>query len=95
MQTRVFRGVETTTYTDHENALCGVYRGTCVARKLDSGKVVLNSGGWLSATTKNRMNQFSASYCGDRFGVYQKGGKWFVSRRGEEKDLEYADGMEI
>lgn len=79
MQTKVFRGVETTTYANEQGALVGVYRGTAVCTKLEpSGKVILRTGGWYSNTTRNRMNQFAASYCSNRFGVIQRGGKWFV-----------------
>tara|TARA_R100001377_G_C3125486_1_gene87454 strand:+ start:83 stop:376 length:294 start_codon:yes stop_codon:yes gene_type:complete len=36
-------------------------------------KIVLNSGGWCSTTTKSRMNEFTP------FNVYQKNFDWFVN----------------
>ena len=79
-QTHTFRGVETTTYMN-DNELVGVYRGTPVAKKLGN-RIVLNTGGWLSRTTKTRMNQFSNNFCGGAFSVYQKDYSWFIKVRG-------------
>lgn len=87
-----FQGVQTSVlYLDSE--IVGIYRGTEIARKLQGGKVRLNSGGWHTATTKARMNQFANDFCQGRFQVFQKGGAWFVSVNGEE--LNYFDGIEI
>jgi hypothetical protein len=44
----------------------------------------LNSGGWRTSTTKNRINQFSPA------GLVQKRGEWLV--RGS---VPFADGMRI
>jgi hypothetical protein len=76
-QTQIFRGVETTTYCDQDGALVGVYRGTPVVRQLGN-KITLKTGGWKSRTTKLRMNQFSNSYCQNKFGITQKDFEWFV-----------------
>lgn len=81
-QTQVFRGVETTTYRDRDGALVGVYRGTPVASQLGN-VITLKTGGWKSRTTKLRMNQFSNTYCGSAFGVFQKDYEWFVSVKGQ------------
>lgn len=76
-QTQFFRGVETTTATDRDGALVGYYRGTPVARK--AGNIItLKTGGWMSRTTKVRMNQFSNNFVNSRFSVYQKNYSWFV-----------------
>jgi len=100
MQTRIFRGVETTTFSDENGALVGIYRGTAVCRKLADGRVVLNSGGWKTATTKNRMNQFAATYCDNRYGVIQRDGEWFVMlwKNGgwdEENKIPFYDSIKI
>jgi hypothetical protein len=82
-QTQVFRGVETTTYRDHDGALVGVYRGTPVAKQFGN-LITLNTGGWKSRTTKVRMNQFSNTYANSRFGVVQRDYDWFVLVDGKE-----------
>jgi hypothetical protein len=82
-QTQVFRGVETTTYRDHDGALVGVYRGTPVVKQLGN-IITLNTGGWRSRTTKVRMNQFSNTYANGRFGVVQRDYDWFVLVDGKE-----------
>ena len=56
------------------------------------GSVTLDSGGWLTVTTKDRMNGF----LGDRGYVYSKRGKWFVSSRGDwDGGVRYFDGIRI
>lgn len=94
-QTTEFRGVATTVHT-HDRAvgleIVGVYHNTRVAvaspllpdeRGLTK-RITLNTGGWRTRTTKDRMNQFSAQFCGNAFRVYQDKGVWFVLVRGNE-----------
>ncbi len=47
----------------------------------DARKITLNTDGWKTSTTKNRMNQTARHY-GLPFAVFQKKGAWFVSFRG-------------
>ena len=67
------------------------YHNTDVV-KFNERKIILNSGGWLTKTTKNRMNQISNVY---DFGyyVYQKNYKWFIDFKGET--LEFIDGITL
>ena len=60
------------------------------------GSATLDSGGWLTVTTKDRMNGF----LGDRARVYSKRGKWFVfTKDGGTFDwnggVRYFDGITI
>ena len=55
-------------------------------------KVVLNSNGWRTVTTKTRMNQASSQF-GLGFRVFQKAGEWFVALPGVRRSLSYNDGM--
>jgi len=85
-QTKVFRGVQTSVVRE-PHKLTGYYRGTPVAsceRKNGALIVTLNTGGWKSATTKTRMNQFSYEYCGCAFQVSQRKGEWYVTVKGDE-----------
>ena len=56
------------------------YHRTVVACK-EGNQVTLKSGGWQTATTKLRMNQFSAQFCNRSYRVFQQKGDWFVSYR--------------
>lgn len=49
----------------------------------DRDKIVLNTGGYKSVTTKRKMNQ-AAHQFNLPYGVYQKKGKWFVTTGGTE-----------
>jgi hypothetical protein len=52
------------------------------------GKVVLNSGGWKTSTTKSRINEFSG------LNIYQSKGIWYVSKPGDwENSVLFKDGM--
>lgn len=94
-QTQKFQGVKTNTVSRFDGGLSGFYRGTEVARKNADGSVTLNSGGWQTATTKMRINQFANEFCSGRFSVYQKAGQWFVHGRGgdPERPEPFYDGM--
>lgn len=48
---------------------------TNVVTFLQEGTVILNSGGWRTVTTKERINSFSPAR------VYSDGGVWFISYR--------------
>jgi hypothetical protein len=54
------------------------------------GSVTLDSGGWLTVTTKDRMNR----YLGDRGRVYSDRGKWFIYQCGD-KVARFFDGITI
>ena len=49
-------------------------------------KIILNTGGWFTATTKKRMNQASQQW-GLGFSVYQVASKWYVSYEGRCYDF--------
>lgn len=78
-----------TTKKVYGNKLVVSYWNTDVVT-IQDGYVTLNSGGWLTQTTKKRMNQVSDEY-DIGYKVYQKNGEWFVSFNG--KELPFADGM--
>jgi len=76
-QTSVVRGVHTKTYTDEGGDTCIEYRGTCVV-KFSSTHIMLDTGGWKSATTKTRMTQAFNQF-GLQVWVFQKNFEWFVA----------------
>ena len=56
----------------------------------DENKIVLDSGGWKTVTTKRRMNQISSQY-NLGYSVVQKKNKWFVNYKG--KTIPFKDKM--
>ena len=79
---------KTATYT-LEGMTSIVYHSTAVVQ-FNSDKIILNSGGWETATTKSRMNQASNQY-GLGLEVYQVNFSWYVDYRGET--IPFEDGM--
>ena len=78
------------------NTYAEILQDGTVAIKLHSTYVVkihpdntytLNSGGWQTATTKDRINQYSPKR------VHQRNFEWFVSVNG--KDYPFIDGMVV
>lgn len=69
-----------------ENIAVKLY-DTDVVTLMPNGDVKLNSGGFMTATTKQRMNEFS------NVSVSQKKGEWTVTANG--KDIPFKDGMVI
>ena len=66
-----------------------VLHGTDVITLHPDGSFTLDSGGWQTATTKNRMNRYMPVGC-----VLQEEGVWSVFPGGEDK-CRYRDGMVI
>ena len=56
-------------------------------------KIVLNSGGWQTTTTKKRMNQASEAF-DLGYSVYQDKWDWYVSLNNGET-IEFCDGLVI
>jgi len=92
-QTQVFRGVQTAFHRTTDQII-GLYHNTMVCKVErtqypNHALVTLNTGGYFSNTTKTRMNQFAAQFCHSQYGVYQKGGKWFVAINTEHAPFEF------
>ena len=79
-QTTHFRGVATSIRKEGVWTI-GRYHSTDVARfarRIDGvNEIVLNSGGWMTNTTKTRMVQFANQF-NLNYGVFQRDGEWFV-----------------
>jgi hypothetical protein len=54
------------------------------------GVIVLNSGGYRTHTTKERLNAFLP----DSIRVYQKNYSWYVRQDGK-KDIDFVDGLQV
>jgi hypothetical protein len=66
------------------------YHNTEIVTAHTDGRVTLRSGGWLTSTTKKRMNQVADAFALN-FQVYQKRHNWFVVVG--DKTLPFTDGM--
>lgn len=55
--------------------------------------VELNSGGFITQTTKRRINE-ALQLLGFNASIYQKGGKWYVDKQGQEP-IEFVDGLSV
>lgn len=82
---------KTSIYTDDSGFICVIYHNTAVVR-FNQDKIILNSGGYQTNTTKTRMNQTSNQFKLD-FTVYQKDFTWFVDWYG--CTFEFEDNMQL
>ena len=69
--------VATKVAVDSEGVLRVTYHGTHVVTVYPEGRIVLNTGGYFTATTRTRMNQASSQF-NLGFHVYQRNYYWFV-----------------
>jgi hypothetical protein len=67
-----------------ENSIGVKLHSTHVVVYFKNGTTVLNSGGYKTVTTKDRMNKFSSAQ------VYQTKGEWFVNDK-----VPFKDGMTV
>ncbi len=58
------------------------YHSTEVVSVKRDGSIVLDTGGWKTATTKTRMNQASNQF-GLGYHVYQENHAWYVRYQGQ------------
>ena len=65
-------GNNTYAYIEHDGTVAIELHGTKVVRFFPNGLVQLNTGGWYTSTTKDRINKFTNA------GVYQRKGEWFL-----------------
>ncbi len=85
-------GTHKTTVRRKDGVLSVVYHATEVVR-VEHKRVTLDSGGWETHTTKNRMNQASKQF-DLGFTVFQKAFQWYVDI-GEDKPLDFEDGIQF
>lgn len=70
-----------------------VYRlhRTDIVQRMPDGRLILNSGGWQTVTTKDRLNSCMGDYA-----VFSEKGHWYVCRRGDwAKRVCYFDGITL
>lgn len=79
---RKTRKVGNNTYAEieYDNSVSIRLHGTTVVRFYPNGTIKLNSGGWHTSTTKNRINKYSPVK------VYQKKYEWYLQDGTEFED---------
>lgn len=78
-------------YTRDGETILRLHR-TDIARKRKDGSVVLDSGGYKTVTTKDRMNILIPA----GYSLYQCSGVWYVRQTGgDRKAMPYFDGIQI
>ena len=90
-QTNVVGTHKTSIFTDDDGFTKVVYHSTPVV-KFNQSEIRLDSGGWMTNTTKLRMNQASNQFKLG-FNVYQKNYEWFIDYIG--KTFNYSDGITL
>ncbi len=87
----------TSVYTDDSGWTCIKYHHTVVFKIMainDVKTVRLNSGGWRTNTTKERMNHGFFTH-NLPYAVHQVKGEWFVWNRLTDEEIPFEDNMEI
>lgn len=73
---------------NEDNSISIKLHQTSIITYYPGGRIVLNSGGYKTSTTKARLNEFSP------FSVSQKDGIWSICKQGEwNKSVLFKDGM--
>ena len=76
----------------NNNSITSVcYHNTEVV-KITDDEIILDTGGWYTATTKRRMNQASLQY-NLGFAVYQVNFSWYVDYKGDT--IPFEDGLRL
>jgi len=88
-QWKIGKGYTTIKTVNGKTAI--TYHSTAVVT-FDQDSIVLDSGGWFTQTTKNRMNQTSNQF-DLGFNVFQKLSVWWVGYKG--KTIEFQNGMRL
>jgi hypothetical protein len=89
-QLRIIGKLHTKIHID-DGFTCVKYHNTDVVR-FNNNEIVLNSDGWNTQTTKNRMNQTSNQF-NLRYRIFQQKGIWQVNFKGT--DINFHDGMTL
>jgi len=84
-------GTHKTSVVNDNNITMVCYHSTPVVKITDT-EIILNTGGWYTATTKRRMNQASLSYRLG-FAVYQVNHSWYVDYKGDT--IPFEDNMKL
>ena len=88
----ILRFRNTAIYSDNGTIKVILYSTKIVEWNHNRDSIILNNGGWMTVTTKRRMNQVAEQFDLE-FTVYQKDFEWYVVLNGQT--LLFGNGMEL
>ena len=88
----ILRFRNTAIYSDNGTIKVILYSTKIVEWNHNRDSIILNNGGWMTVTTKRRMNQVAEQF-DLGFTVYQKDFEWYVVLNGQT--LPFENGMEL
>ena len=88
----ILRLRNTAIYSDNGTTKVILYSTKIVEWNHNRDSIILNNGGWMTVTTKRRMNQVAEQF-DLGFTVYQKDFEWYVVLNGQT--LPFENGMEL
>ena len=88
----ILRFRNTAIYSDNGTTKVILYSTKIVEWNHNRDSIILNNGGWMTVTTKRRMNQVAEQF-DLGFTVYQKDFEWYVVLNGQT--LPFENGMEL
>ena len=88
----ILRFRNTAIYSDNGTIKVILYSTKIVEWNHNRDSIILNNGGWMTVTTKRRMNQVAEQFDLE-FTVYQKDFEWYVVLNGQT--LPFENGMEL
>lgn len=75
---------------EERDTISVILHNTAIVRFHSDGRITLNSGGYQTATTKDRINKFLPP----GYSLYQQHGQWWIEPRGhKESRVKFYDGM--
>jgi len=77
----MLKSYKTTVFEDRFGFTNIIYHSTSVVAFNDN-EIILDTGGWYTKTTKERMNEASRTF-NLGFSVYQKNYQWFIDYQGQ------------
>lgn len=94
-QTRKFQGRARKIQRLPSGDVAYSYHETVVVMAKANGDIVLNSGGYRTATTKLAINQ-ALCELGSSASVFQRAGKWYVNSSGDDVVCrDFSDGFTL
>ena len=85
-------GVCTGIFEDADRYTCVKYHKTTVVR-FNPFEIILDSGGWMTVTTKRRMNQASREF-NLGYNVFAVRGEWYIVFKDQTR-IEFLDGVTL
>jgi hypothetical protein len=77
------------------NIFVRLYRTDIFIKHRVEDKIILNSGGYKTKTTKERINKCFGMFCESRFALHQSNNIWKIIHIESKKEVPFFDGIQI